>query len=804
MGDNAKKKKPWFRSNKGQYKKIVLAVYPKEQEEGIVQHNVSKLLFYAMTTPSELEPIGAFIEKRLREDLAKRRLGWVEVGARALNELTKACHKDLHLFAPHVMAVMRLLFDDERVEMNILSVDIFKRFAEFQDEVSQFDLDKFVPYFERMASPARAGADAARLRAAGLEALDAYVARVADPDAFVLSRIDAPPGPPSALVGVLLAALTAPRDKDSERAADAAASCLRDLGQRANHLTTRVLVSAVLAYADDKRLWGTPAAPDTLKTLCLAIPPQFDHLTATRMLQHVDSSPLAVRAAIVNAITAVMRGSIPSMVELVHSLLRHLQHPDAAPADAPAEAAVHEAIVSCIGTASKRVSDSTQRLEAIAYLLDKFPLCPTPLSRRSLAAALTVLGESLERDRPRAVSQAVMSAAVALLAHKEEEVRRAALALVLQLLGLVLSAAPANAPTSPVPEQRAVLRPTANFARDMLLGTQGDLLRSGLYHHAQLPANTPRSYALISRVLALLLRSLGAQELALSFPLVFRLQSRLAKLTRKDADQATQLMALSGHALVAAYLQCAARVFACRELEEQVRSAVKRRKGALGRLKVDDDGTLSVADGSGSVSVLDERALFARDAAADALCRAAALAAQQGDGLRAALDAKYRSKSVKHRALPSDRRAARDILGPLMRPNGALALSRRATMRPSAASLRGVPHERRAEAGAVTPVALRRAAAGGADDDAVSPRSGRSVNNAAAAALLPASVSSVAPLLSPVPTSFAEALRAAHAAQDNAAASARLVASALETAPTPSPYSVLAEGLAFPALQLAY
>src|SRR5690348_15547560 len=106
MADIKKKKRPWFRSNKKQYKKMVLAVYPAQQEEGIVQTNLSKLAFYATTTPSELEPIGAFIEKRIREDLVKRRLGWVEVGARALNELTKSCHTDLHLFGSHVMVVI--------------------------------------------------------------------------------------------------------------------------------------------------------------------------------------------------------------------------------------------------------------------------------------------------------------------------------------------------------------------------------------------------------------------------------------------------------------------------------------------------------------------------------------------------------------------------------------------------------------------------------------------------------------------------------------------------------------------------
>jgi len=177
--------------NKGKkYKRFVAAVYPKREEEGIVSANLSKLLFYAMTSPSKLQKIGEYLDARVEKDLRRRRYGFVEVSMRTLGELIKACHKDLGLFAGHALSAMRRVLDAQaaRPELARLAVEAFTRFAEFQDDASSYDLEQFTEYFLRLAD---AGAPL-ESRVAGLRALEAYVTRAADLDPFLIKYVDAP------------------------------------------------------------------------------------------------------------------------------------------------------------------------------------------------------------------------------------------------------------------------------------------------------------------------------------------------------------------------------------------------------------------------------------------------------------------------------------------------------------------------------------------------------------------------------------------------------------------------------------
>ena len=65
-----------FRKLKPRYKRHVEDIFPSSPDEGIVSSQMEKLTYYSLSAPEKLDRIGAYLAKRVKHDLARRRYGY--------------------------------------------------------------------------------------------------------------------------------------------------------------------------------------------------------------------------------------------------------------------------------------------------------------------------------------------------------------------------------------------------------------------------------------------------------------------------------------------------------------------------------------------------------------------------------------------------------------------------------------------------------------------------------------------------------------------------------------------------------
>jgi hypothetical protein len=633
---------------------------------------VSKLLFYAMTSPAKLKKIGEYIEKRVRKDLAKRRYGYVEVSVRALNELIKACHKDLNLFAGHAVAIMKLLFTQEsKSDLQVLAAEAFARFAEFQDDAAHYDLEQFVEYLLRLACQ-----EEPRVRLAGLRALDLYITRTADLEPLLIKYVDAPQSR-------LLACLLEARAAEAAAVREQAEVCLKALGSRANHLTARSLLAAMFAFLDQRALWADAQALEALRALCFSIPPQHDPITVARFLQHADARPrLEDRAEVLRALTGVVRGNAGPIGEVLAGLLRHAAplHEDENADEQREEPAgreqVREAALACVAALARRTTDPARRMDGIAYALERLAPRARPGPHRALLRAALAFAEALPqplhssqdpRPLPLELPRALFDRLLAALLALEPSNRPLAHTLLDQLLRSTAFAVPALAPDAVLAASSPAATTTVAAGgrqrgcvsrEELRRGEAGQRLRLTLYQHVLLADNLPDSYAALAGTFRLLLDELQWDELGASGPLVLELQKRL----QQEAPKHGAEWARRGHALLAAWAAAASRSLHLPPLEEYVRGLLRRRKAAKQvpaslkwnwreeRLVVLEPPAADVGAGE---AVLSEDLLLERSQLVEAALREARLPEAAAEELRAALAQRFRHKQAR---LPSEPR----------------------------------------------------------------------------------------------------------------------------------------------------
>lgn len=91
--------------------KLIKSVYPENENNGVIHHQLEMLIKYLLMNPAKLEEIGKYIEKRLKKDLSKGRYGYVKISMDVLNNIIQSCHSNsLTFYAPYVVSILQELF----------------------------------------------------------------------------------------------------------------------------------------------------------------------------------------------------------------------------------------------------------------------------------------------------------------------------------------------------------------------------------------------------------------------------------------------------------------------------------------------------------------------------------------------------------------------------------------------------------------------------------------------------------------------------------------------------------------------
>ncbi|KAL6705233.1 plasma membrane localization protein [Coniothyrium glycines] len=119
---------------------LVLKCYPKfNKNNADVRANSSELsylLYYASTRRSKLQKVGDFLDKKATKDVWKGSTGNVQVTLHIVRALVDKCPRDLPLYAPAVLRILRTILASNDVAMVEESVPAFEALCAHQDPPS--------------------------------------------------------------------------------------------------------------------------------------------------------------------------------------------------------------------------------------------------------------------------------------------------------------------------------------------------------------------------------------------------------------------------------------------------------------------------------------------------------------------------------------------------------------------------------------------------------------------------------------------------------------------------------------------
>ena len=66
-----------FGNLRTRYKRLVDKIFPSDPSQGLVNSNMEKLRFYALSAPEKLDRIGGYMYMKMNNHLYRKRTGWV-------------------------------------------------------------------------------------------------------------------------------------------------------------------------------------------------------------------------------------------------------------------------------------------------------------------------------------------------------------------------------------------------------------------------------------------------------------------------------------------------------------------------------------------------------------------------------------------------------------------------------------------------------------------------------------------------------------------------------------------------------
>ncbi|KAF2640660.1 hypothetical protein P280DRAFT_426795 [Massarina eburnea CBS 473.64] len=136
------------------HQQLVLKCYPRSQKNNVeVKANSSELLYllyYASTRRSKLQKVGDFLDKRMKVDVWKLRIGNVQVTLEILKALIEKCPRDLPLFAASVLESLRAILMSSNIAMVEASVPAFEALCANQDPANLAADQDYIKQYEEV------------------------------------------------------------------------------------------------------------------------------------------------------------------------------------------------------------------------------------------------------------------------------------------------------------------------------------------------------------------------------------------------------------------------------------------------------------------------------------------------------------------------------------------------------------------------------------------------------------------------------------------------------------------------------
>lgn len=336
---------------KPRYRRLVDAIYPRSLTDGLINSNMQKLTFYAISQPEKLDRIGEYIVWRLSRDLYRQRYTQVKVSVDAMDQLLQSCHdlSSLNQFIESFLKMLQKLLETNNLQMEKLATDSFVNFANIEENTPAYhrQYDFFISKFASMSYSNR-GEDAKAIRCAGLKGLRGVLWKSAtDPlqasiwekqhmDKIIPSILfnledddgndDVKTGDPPPFFDQPYAVEGA-----TDNPKTLADQFLRELMAKAPFGLISVL-EPVLVHCDNNAKWQPPptfavltfrAIMYSIKDPCFVIQGLINHL------ENKSSSDASVRigiATVLSSIVSIAGMSIgPSLLGIFNSLLKHLR-----------------------------------------------------------------------------------------------------------------------------------------------------------------------------------------------------------------------------------------------------------------------------------------------------------------------------------------------------------------------------------------------------------------------------------------------------------------------------------------------
>ncbi|XP_065843144.1 protein EFR3 homolog B-like isoform X2 [Oscarella lobularis] len=562
-----------FRKLKPRYKRHVEDIFPSSPDEGIVSSQMEKLTYYSLSAPEKLDRIGAYLAKRVKHDLARRRYGYVYIAMQALDELLSECHaRTLNLFVESFLRIVQHLSETTLPDLQMQAVKSFVQFSKIEEVVPSYHrrYDFFVSKFSSMCFN---GSDdlnlRKRLRLSGLQGLQGVIRKAVSDDLSVniwepghIGKIC-----PSLIFNMHEGVDWSNRDTstvesiqaavlDDSTPAGLAETCLRNLLGKASFGNIKSVLVPILNHLDANSLW----VPNTFTThlfqiIMFSIQGQYCYLVIQSLIEKLNGqqqqpqrSSMSLKISVVKVIEAAMplaAGSImgPSVLEIFHLLLQKLRIATdsligMAKASEQAECEQYcDAVVCALGTFVGLLPDY-QKTEVMTFLVSKLPFHePTELyseSRSSQSPDPTIqslpseeaekmnrltlvkcLGQAAAAYRPHTLSStlplSLFDPLIRLLLDSDPEIRLQVHRVVQKLVDHNGNLENVSIGVSWDSLQELGLKADQASKQDVLfMKKNGNHLYWTLYVYGQLTTNTPQHYAILCKTLIVLCLSLGA------------------------------------------------------------------------------------------------------------------------------------------------------------------------------------------------------------------------------------------------------------------------------------------------------
>ncbi|XP_053740467.1 protein EFR3 homolog B-like isoform X2 [Synchiropus splendidus] len=377
------------------FKRLVDNIFPEDPEDGLVQANMEKLTFFALSAPEKLDRIAAYLSERLTRELNRHRYGYVCIAMEAMEQLLLACHcQSINLLVESFLSTLRLLLEADKPHLHILATNSFVKFANIEEDTPSYhrSYDFFVSRFSQMCHSKHEDIDVQnRTRVSGIKGLQGVVRKTVD-DELQVNIWE--PCHMEQIVPALLVNLEQHTHAESGSPAEQTEVCFRELFSRAAYGHINNAIRPVLMHLDVHNLWeGRTFAVRCFQIIMFSIQSQHSHLVIQQLLGHLDAnsrSSASVRAGIVEVLSeaAIIEatGSVgPTVLEVFNTLLRQLRqsvdyqltgyHDSAGQlrTSSEGEELVQEVVIRTIGSFANMLP-VYQRSEVMLFIMGKIPV----------------------------------------------------------------------------------------------------------------------------------------------------------------------------------------------------------------------------------------------------------------------------------------------------------------------------------------------------------------------------------------------------------------------------------------------